>query len=51
MGVGVKSEGEYRQDRCLHVLEQLDPKKEDGFKYRCIKCDKYMKRKNGVVKP
>lgn len=45
----VISEGEHRQFRCLHTLEQLDPAKEHGFKYRCLKCDKYMKRLNGII--
>lgn len=58
MGLAVKSEGEHRQDRCLHLLERIseDDRKdlhEDGkqdYKYRCVKCGRYLRRLNGVLK-
>ena len=49
MGVAVISEHEHRQFECPHVLEKLDPAKEHGFRYRCLKCGKFMLRKNGVM--
>jgi len=51
MGLAVKSEGERRQDECLHTLIKLDPKMEDGFRWKCTKCGKYLMRKNGIVIP
>jgi hypothetical protein len=50
MGRGVKSIHEYTQDKCLHQLDPLDPKKYDGFKYCCRLCGRFMKRKNGIVR-
>jgi len=46
---GVKSIHEYTQDNCSHKLEELDPEKEGGFRYRCVVCGKYMKALNGVI--
>jgi predicted RNA-binding Zn-ribbon protein involved in translation (DUF1610 family) len=48
MSIAVKSEGERRQDECLHTLVKLAPP-EDGFRWRCTKCGKYLYRKNGIV--
>lgn len=45
----VISEGEQRQFKCLHRIEQVDPNKEHGFRWHCLKCGKWMLRKNGVV--
>ena len=50
MSLSVKSEGEYRQDKCLHLLEAVDPAKEHGFRWHCVKCGRWMYRKNGVVR-
>jgi hypothetical protein len=41
---------EQRQFKCQHVLEELDPAKENGFRYHCQKCGKYMLKLNGVLK-
>lgn len=51
MGAPARSYHQQRQDKCLHQLKQLDPDKNDGFRYRCIKpdCGKWLYRKNGVV--
>lgn len=51
MGAPVKSYHQQRQDKCLHHLEKLDPTKNEGFRWRCVKpdCGKYMYRKNGTV--
>lgn len=49
MGVAVISEAERRAFQCLHVLIPLDPLKEDGFRWKCLKCGKFLYRKNGIV--
>ncbi len=54
----VKCEAELRQDRCPHVLKYIDaetaaqlrtPGQRD-YKYYCLKCGRYLKTKNGVLK-
>lgn len=49
MSQGVKSIHEYTQDKCEHRVEQLDPAKEAGYRYRCVKCGKHMIKLNGIV--
>lgn len=50
MGAPAKSYHAQRQDKCLHLLEKIDPAKNEGFRYRCIKpdCGRFLKRKIGV---
>lgn len=45
---GVKCEAELQQERCLHLLQRLDPIKEHGFRWHCVKCGGHYYRKNGV---
>lgn len=45
----VKSESEHRQDECIHRLEPVNPEKEHGFRWHCVKCGKWLYRKNGTV--
>lgn len=51
MSLAVKSEDEHRQDECLHRLRRINPLSENGFRYCCTVCGKYLLRKNGVVLP
>lgn len=58
MAMPVKSEHEHRQDRCSHVLEpiseadkkDLHTEGERDYKYRCIKCGKYLKQLSGTLR-
>lgn len=57
MATPVKSEREYQQDRCSHVLKAVDPEiakylHENGqrdYKYQCVKCGRFLKNLNGVL--
>lgn len=49
MGQGVKSIREYRQDKCLHRVEKIDPVKNNGFRYLCKVCGRPMVRLNGTL--
>lgn len=54
---GVKSEREYEQDRCLHILEPISNEdagnvnepNERPYKYHCIKCGRWLKNRNGIL--
>jgi hypothetical protein len=57
MVLPVKCEAEHRQDRCAHVLEPIDSRADSDlnegekrkYKYRCVKCGKYLKNINGIL--
>jgi hypothetical protein len=44
-----KCESELQQGRCAHRLERVDAAKEYGFRYHCIVCGAWLRRKSGVV--
>lgn len=51
MGAPAKNYHSQRQDKCLHLLERMDPIKNDGFRYYCIRpdCGKFLKTMSGVL--
>ena len=53
MGAAVKSEYEYRMEQCMHLLVRVDPAKEHGFRWHCIRpnCGKWLYNKSGVEVP
>lgn len=59
MAMPVITEAEHRQFACLHLLEHIsedDIKRmhvdgERDYKFRCVKCGKFLKNINGVVIP